>query len=177
MYDSIVSNFKKIISSILPIIIVVIVLSFVFKIELNIVIRFLSSAVILIIGLILFTTGADISLKKMGEVISNSLLKKKNLSFILIICLFLGIFITILEPEFLTISGEANGIPTYILLIFVSLGLGFSFMLGVFRIFKKIKFKAVLISSYLLIFLLLMFSNMKVIPFAFDMSCVIAGAI
>ena len=177
MYNNVVSNFKKIISSILPIIIGVIILSFLFKIDGNIVIRFLSSAVILIIGLTLFTTGTDISLTKIGEVVSYSLLKKKKLSLILIICIFLGTFITILEPEFLTISAEANKIPTYVLLVAVSFSIGFSLMLGVFRIFKRIEFKQILISGYLLIFLLLIFSNMKVIPFAFDMSSVTAGAI
>jgi len=104
MYQSVVYNFKKIIFGISPIIILVLILSFIFKIEINTVIRFLSSSILIIIGLTMFTTGSEISLNIIGENISKSLIKKKKLWLILIISLFLGTFITMLEPEFLTIS-------------------------------------------------------------------------
>ncbi len=177
MYENIILNLKKIICSILPIIILVLILSFIFKIDFNTVIRFLASSILVIIGLTLFTTGTDLSLNIIGEKISNSLIKKKNLFLILITCFFLGTFITMLEPEFLTVSDEAKGIPLIILLAFVSVGIGFFLMLAIYRILKKINFKYVLISGYLLIFLLLMLSSFDVIPFAFDMASVTTGAI
>jgi len=177
MFQNVVENFKKIIFSILPIIILVLILSIIFQLELNTVIRFLSSSVLVIFGLTLFTTGSDISLNIMGERFSSILLKKKKLSFILLVCLVLGTLITILEPEFLTLSSEAKGIPNGYLLLFTALGIGISLMLAIYRIFKKIEFKYLLICGYLLVFLLLMFSSFKIIPFAFDMSSVTAGAI
>lgn len=177
MYQSIVYNFKKIIFGISPIIILVLILSFIFKIDINTVIRFLSSSILIIFGLTIFTTGTEISLNRIGENISKSLVKKKKLWLILFTSLVLGTFITMLEPEFLTISQEAVGIPKSVLLFSVSLGIGISLMLAIYRIFKKINFKYLLISGYLLIFLLLMISNFNVIPFAFDMSSVTSGAI
>ena len=177
MYQNVVSNLKKTIYSISPIIILVLFLSIIFKIDYRTIIRFLSSSIMIILGLTLFTTGSDISLNIIGEKLSGFLIKKKKLSLILIFCLFLGMFITILEPEFLTISTEARGIPLIILLSSVSFGIGICLMLAIYRILKKIEFKYVLISGYLLIFLLLMLSNFNVIPFAFDMSSVTAGAI
>ena len=170
MYQSVVSNLKKVMIGISPIIILVVILSIIFKIELNTIIRFLSSSILVIFG-------SDISLNLIGEDISKSLIKKKKLWLILIVCLILGTFITMLEPEFLTISAEAKGINTSILLLTVSFGIGISLMLAIYRILKKIDFKYVLISGYLLIFLLLIFSSMEIIPFAFDMSSVTAGAI
>ncbi len=177
MYGSIVENLKKIIYGISPIIFLVLVLSFIFKIDTSTIIRFLSSSILVIIGLTLFTTGADISLNTIGEEFSKSLIKKGNLTIILVTCLLLGTFITVLEPEFLTVGYEAGNIPTPILLISVSIGIGISLMLAIFRILKKIEFKYVLISGYLLIFLLMIISSMDVIPFAFDMSSVTSGAI
>lgn len=177
MYKSVVDNFKKVIYSILPIISLVLILSLIFKIEVNTVIRFLSSSIMVVFGLVLFTTGSEISLNIIGEQTSKILIKKKKLWLILLTCLFLGTFITILEPEFLTISQEARGIPLGVLLFSVSLGIGICLMLAIYRILKRIDFKYLLISGYLLIFLLLMFSKFNVIPFAFDMSSVTAGTI
>ncbi len=177
MYSSIVANLKKVLSGISPIIILVLILSFVFKIDTRTVIRFVSSSIFVIIGLTFFTTGADISLNKIGEKISRSLIKKKNLTLILIACLFLGTFITMLEPEFLTVSTEASGIPLPVLLFSVSLGIGIFLMLAVYRIFKRIEFRVILIIGYLIVFLTLMVANMDTIPFAFDMSSVTTGAI
>ena len=111
MYNSIVENLKKVISGISPIVILVLILSFFLKIDTSTIIRFISSALMVIIGLTLFTSGADISLNVIGEGISKSLIKKKNLILILLVCFLLGTFITVLEPEFLTVSDEANGIP------------------------------------------------------------------
>lgn len=177
MYRSIQENLKKVIYGISPIIVLVLILSFIFKIDGSTIIRFLSSSLFVIFGLTLFTSGADISLNIIGDMISRSLIKKKNLLLILVVCLFLGTFITMLEPEFLTVGGEANGIPTPILLFFVSLGIGIFLMLAIYRILKKIEFKYILISGYLLVFLLLLLSEFEVIPFAFDMASVTTGAI
>jgi len=177
MYESIIENLKNTISGVSPIIILVLILSFILKIPTDTIIRFLSSSLLVILGLTLFGTGTEISLNLIGEKLSYFLLKKKKLFLILLGCIFLGTFITILEPEFLTVSSEARGIPMSVLLLFVSFGIGLFLMLAIYRILKKIDFKYTLISGYLLIFLLLMVSNFNVIPFAFDMSCVTAGAI
>ena len=177
MYSSIIENLKKVLSGITPIIILVLILSFFFKIDTSTVVRFICSSILVIIGLTLFTTGADISLNTIGEKISKSLIKKKNLTLILISCLLLGTFITMLEPEFLTVSDEANGIPLPVLLFSVSLGIGICLMFAIYRMFKKIEFRVILIIGYLIVFVTLMLVNMDIIPFAFDMSSVTTGAI
>ena len=177
MTDSIILNLKKVIKGILPIIIFVLILSIMLKIDINTIMRFLSSSLLAIMGLTLFTTGTDISLNEMGKNISNLLIKKKNISLILIISLFLGTFITLLEPEFLTIGYEAGNIPTSILLISVSISIRIFLMLAMYRILKRINLRYYIIISYLLIFFVLTISNFQVVPFAFDMGSVVLGAI
>ena len=177
MSESIILNLKKVIKGILPIIIFVLILSIMLKIDINTIIRFLSSSLLVIMGLTLFTTGTDISLNEMGKNISNLLIKKKNIILILIVSLLLGTFITLLEPEFLTIGYEAGNIPTSILLISVSISIGMFLMLAMYRILKRINLRYYLIISYLLIFFLLIISNFQVVPFAFDMGSVVVGAI
>ena len=76
MTDSIILNLKKVIKGILPIIIFVLILSIILKIDIGTIIRFLSSSLLVIMGLTLFTTGTDISLNEMGKNISNILIKK-----------------------------------------------------------------------------------------------------
>ncbi len=177
MSESIILNLKKVIKGILPIIIFVLILSIILKIDIGTIIRFLSSSLLVIMGLTLFTTGTDISLNEMGKNISNLLIKKKNIILILIVSLLLGTFITLLEPEFLTIGYEAGNIPTSILLISVSISIGIFLMLAMYRILKRINLRYYLIISYLLIFFLLIISNFQVVPFAFDMGSVVVGAI
>ena len=152
MTDSIILNLKKVIKGILPIIIFVLILSIILKIDIGTIIRFLSSSLLVIMGLTLFTTGTDISLNEMGKNISNLLIKKKNIILILIVSLLLGTFITLLEPEFLTIGYEAGNIPTSILLISVSISIGIFLMLAMYRILKRINLRYYIIISYLLIF-------------------------
>ena len=177
MTDSIILNLKKVIKGILPIIIFVLILSIILKIDISTIIRFLSSSLLVIMGLTLFTTGTDISLNEMGKNISNLLIKKKNIILILIVSLLLGTFITLLEPEFLTIGYEAGNIPTSILLISVSISIGIFLMLAMYRILKRINLRYYIIISYLLIFFVLTISNFQVVPFAFDMGSVVVGAI
>ena len=177
MTDSIILNLKKVIKGILPIIIFVLILSIILKIDIGTIIRFLSSSLLVIMGLTLFTTGTDISLNEMGKNISNLLIKKKNIILILIVSLLLGTFITLLEPEFLTIGYEAGNIPTSILLISVSISIGIFLMLAMYRILKRINLRYYIIISYLLIFFVLTISNFQVVPFAFDMGSVVVGAI
>ena len=177
MTDSIILNLKKVIKGILPIIIFVLILSIILKIDIGTIIRFLSSSLLVIMGLTLFTTGTDISLNEMGKNISNLLIKKKNIILILIVSLLLGTFITLLEPEFLTIGYEAGNIPTSILLISVSISIGIFLMLAMYRILKRINLRYYIIISYLLIFFVLIISNFQVVPFAFDMGSVVVGAI
>ena len=177
MTDSIILNLKKVIKGILPIIIFVLILSIILKIDIGTIIRFLSSSLLVIMGLTLFTTGTDISLNEMGKNISNLLIRKKNIILILIVSLLLGTFITLLEPEFLTIGYEAGNIPTSILLISVSISIGIFLMLAMYRILKRINLRYYIIISYLLIFFVLTISNFQVVPFAFDMGSVVVGAI
>lgn len=177
MYDSIILNLKKVIKGILPIIIFVLILSLILKIDSSTIIRFLSSSMFVILGLTLFTTGCDLSLNLIGKKISNMLISKKNIKIILFTCLLLGTFITMLEPEFLTIGYETKNIPTNLLLISVSLSIGIFLMLAIYRILKKINLKYFLITSYLIVFLMLIISDFKIVPFAFDISSVVVGAI
>ena len=177
MSDSIILNLKKVIKGILPIIIFVLILSFILKIDTSTVIRFLSSSIFVLVGLTLFTTGCDISLNVIGKKISNILIKKKNLNLILITCFFLGTFITMLEPEFLTIGYETRNIPTNLLLISVSLSIGLFLTLAIYRILKKISLRYILIISYLIIFFLLFIADFSIVPFAFDVASVVVGSI
>lgn len=177
MYDNIITNLKKVIKNILPIIFFVITLSLMLNIDNRTIISFLCSSVMVVIGLVLFTTGSEISLNDMGEIVSKHLIKKRNVKLILLLSFLLGMSITLLEPEFLTIGVEVQDIPTNILLITISFSIGLSLMLAIFRVLYNLSYRYFIIGSYLLIFLILMFGNFLAVPLAFDMGSVVVGAI
>ena len=68
---------------------------------------FLVSAVFLILGIGLFSMGADMAMSPMGEHMGAGLTKSKKLLLLVFVCFFMGLLITVAEPD-LTVL--ANGI-------------------------------------------------------------------
>ena len=59
---------------------------------------FLFGAILLVVGMGLFTLGADVAMTPMGEGMGIEMSKSKRLIFPLIIGLFFGVIITLAEP-------------------------------------------------------------------------------
>lgn len=176
-----IESFKKTIIetliAIIPICSLVIILSLVFNISRYQLNSFLFSSILLILGITLFTFGADISMINIGEKLGNKLILSKKILIITLTTFLIGIFITLAEPDLRVLANQITSISTFKLILLISLGVGIYLMIATLKILFKISFNFLLVVSYLMIFSLLIFVPSEFIPIAFDSSGVTTGPI
>lgn len=172
--------------SILPISILVIILSFtpLYDMSGSELVTFIIAAVLLVIGMALFTLGADIAMVPMGRHVGSGLTKKGKLWLILIVCLVFGVIITIAEPDLQVLAGQvatAFANADLMLIIFVSGGVGIFLMLAIIRIVFKRSLSSYLMFFYLILFalasLVMVAGNGDMLALAFDSGGVTTGPI
>ena len=90
---------RETISSVLPIMIIVLVLGMtVVPLETGIMVRFIIGGVVLIFGLTVFLAGVDLGILPVGERCGAALTAKRNLALLLGISFLIGVMVTIAEP-------------------------------------------------------------------------------
>ena len=172
----IVSKFKEVLFSVLPITVMVIILNFtVVPIEQVLIIRFLIGSLFVVFGLTIFLIGVDIGITPLGSLTGKSLAKTNKLWLVLIVGLILGFFISIAEPGLMVLANQVNlvtfgQISGISILVIVSIGLAIMLSLGFLRIFYNIPLYKVLIVLYLIIFALSFFASREFLAIAFDAS-------
>ena len=141
--------------SVIPIVILVVVLTYtIAPIPSWNLILFLISAFTIIMGITLFNLGVDMSLIPIGEQIGSTLVKTRKLPLIVILTFFIGVFITIAEPDLIVLAGQINGVPDAVIIISVSLGVGLALVGAFLRILFQFPLSYILISCYILAFIL-----------------------
>ena len=172
----IVSKFKEVLFSVLPITLLVLVLNFtVSPIDTILIIRFLIGSFFVVLGLTIFLIGVDIGITPLGGLTGTSLAKSNKLWIVLIAGLILGFFISIAEPGLMVLanqvnlvtSGQISGIS---ILIIVSIGLAIMLALGFLRIFYNVPLYKVLFALYLIIFGFAVFASREFLAISFDAS-------
>jgi len=175
MKNKLIDNFIDSFNSVMPIAIVVMIVSLIIKLPNSSILSFSISSVFLIIGITLFTTGAEMSIVKIGESIGNFLVKKGKILLIVIFSLIMGIVITISEPDLMVLASEIPTIPSYLMIFLVAFGIGIYLSLGVYRIIKKFSYRGIITFSLIIIMILLYFSREAFIPLSFDAAGVTTG--
>lgn len=176
-----IDNFKKYLKettlTIIPICLIIVITALLFKFDSKMILSFVISSILLIIGISLFTFGADISMMLIGEKLGSKLIKSKNIFLILIVTLLIGIIITIAEPDLKVLATQITSIDSTKLIFSVGLGVGIFLTLATIKILFKLNLRNILIISYTLIFASLFFMPQDFIPMAFDSSGVTTGPI
>ena len=162
--------------SVMPIVIIIIGISFIIGIPNKTIMSFALSAILLIVGIAIFTTGANMSMIKIGEKIGNLLVRKRRRWLILVASLIVGIVITISEPDLIVLANELSSIPNMLLIILVAIGVGIYLLIGVYRILSKLSFRTIITISLIIIMGLLYFTPQEFISVAFDSGGVTTGA-
>jgi len=164
--------------SILPIFLLVIFLHLTFvPLDNKMLISFLGGSLFLIIGMALFTLGADNAMMPMGNKVGAYISKHKKLLFLIVVCFLLGTFITLAEPDLKVLADQASYLPSMTLIVTVSVGVGLFLVLAALRIVFKIRLSALLILSYLIVFIITVFIPQEFIPLSFDSGGVTTGPI
>ena len=177
MIDNLKKSFKETAIIVLPICLIVSIIALLFNLDKSIITSFMISSVFLIIGISLFTFGADLSMMMIGEKLGSALIKSKKIGIILGVILLIGIMITVAEPDLRVLAEQIPSIPTTTLILTISLGVGIMLMIAVMKILFKLSFRTILIISYTIVFALLAFVPDSFIPISFDSSGVTTGPI
>ena len=172
----IVSKFKEVLFSVLPITLMVLILNFTISpIGTVLIIRFIIGSIIVVIGLTIFLIGVDMGITPLGSLTGTSLAKTNKLWIVLIVGLILGFFISIAEPGLLVLANQVNLVTSgqisgTSILLTVSIGLAIMISLGFLRVFYNVPLYKFLIAVYLLIFGLAIFASREFLAIAFDAS-------
>ena len=83
MINNLKKSFKETTIIVLPICIIVSIIALVFGLSKNIITSFVISSFLLIVGISLFTFGADLSMMMIGEKLGSTLIKSKKIRIIL----------------------------------------------------------------------------------------------
>ncbi len=168
---------KEAYSSVLPITIIVLVLCFTFvPIESGMFLSFIFGALFVIVGMGLFTLGADTAMTPIGEYVGTSVMRTKKLWIIMPVCFVVGVLITVSEPDLQVLATQlARTIDFWTLILTVGVGVGVFLVIAFLRIVLKLKLKYLLIFFYIVVFVLSMFVPQTFIPLAFDSGGVTTG--
>lgn len=190
MFKILFSKLKESLISVLPITAIVLILSFTPLVKLTTAetVAFAVCAVFLILGIGLFNLGADLAMMPMGAHVGEGLTKSKKIMILIVVCFFMGLLITIAEPD-LSVLGEQvmdimpgkGQVGKWILIITVGLGVGIFLVFGILKIIFKQNLGPLLIFFYMMLFavgaLLIQSGKGWLIPLSFDSGGVTTGPI
>ena len=177
--ETILEKVKEACMSVLPIALIILLLSFtVCPLPNDIFIAFVVGTILLILGLGLFSLGAEMSMERIGAHIGANLTCSRKIPIIAIISLIVGVLITICEPDLHVLAGY-TGDQMLPFVLAVAAGLGIFLVIAVMRIIFKIKFKYILVFGYgaiLILATVAYFVNPAFLAIAFDAGGVTTGA-
>lgn len=168
---------KEAVKSILPVALIMLFVGFILKFNSVTITSIIISTLLLILGVALFTYGADLSMIEIGKLISSELVKTKKPILIAVISLIVGIFITIAEPDLKVLAEQMTAIDSNTFIFCVGLGVGLFLSLAALRILFQISLKKILTIFYILLLLMMFISSSDIIPVAFDSGGVTTGPI
>ena len=175
---------KEAFMSVAPIVAVVIILNLTPLITLSgyEVLAFLVASVLIILGIALFSLGADIAMTPMGKSVGSGLTKKKRLGLLLIVSFIIGLLVTIAEPDLSVLASQVSELMSgTTLIIVVGVGVALFLMLAIIKMVFKVKLSMLLMFLYLFLFaitsIVVVNGNSDFLPLAFDSGGVTTGPI
>lgn len=178
MHRSLIEKFKEALTSVLPIAIIVMVLNFTISpMPIGTVSLFITGTVLLVIGMGIFTLGADMAIMPIGEYIGSSLVKSRKLLIFIVGSFILGVAVTVAEPDLQVLAKQVPSVPDIVLLSSVAIGVGIFLVIALLRILFKVKLSYILIVTYSIVFLVAAFTAPDYLAVAFDAGGVTTGPI
>ena len=173
---NLLEKLKESLGAVLPIIGIVLVLCFsIAPIPNSVLMTFVVGAVLLIIGMMFFTLGAEMAMTPMGERIGTKLTNIRKISVVIVLCFILGLIITISEPDLQVLAEQVPSIPNYTLIIAVATGVGIFLVAAVLRMLFGIPLAHMLLILYPIIFILASIVPQDFLTVAFDSGGVTTG--
>lgn len=181
MIKLILLKFKEALISVLPITLMILILNFtIVKMPMPSLVAFIIGFVLLVIGITLFSLGAEISMIPMGNKLGQKLITSKKMWLLLLTSFIIGFLITIAEPDLMVLADKFPSINKWVLICSVGAGVGLFLMISTWRVVYNIRLKWILIVGYAIIFsvaIAVHFIDDSFLPVAFDSGGVTTGPI
>ena len=162
--------------AVLPIVAIVLVLCFtIAPVSPSILLCFLLGAVLIVVGIMFFTLGAEMSMTPMGERVGAVLTRSRKLPVILGVGFLLGFLITISEPDLQVLANQVPSIPNRTLIFSVAAGVGLFLTVAFLRMLLSVALPPLLVAFYGLVFVLAAFVPREFLAVAFDSGGVTTG--
>lgn len=163
-------------SAVFPILGIVLLLCFtIAPIPPSILMTFLIGAVLLIVGMLFFNVGVELSMTPIGERVGSVMTKSKNLFVIISISFVMGFIITISEPDLQVLAQQVPSIPNLVLILAVALGVAVFLVFALLRMLFGIPLSYLLLFFYVIIFAITPFVPADFLAVAFDSGGVTTG--
>lgn len=162
--------------AVLPIVCIVLLLSFtIAPISPSILLCFLMGAALLLVGMMLFSAGAEIAMTPMGERVGTAMTRTKKLGIVVVLSFLLGLIITISEPDLQVLAEQVPSVPNIILILSVACGVGVFLVVALLRMLFSMALPPLLVGCYALVFALSFFVPREFLAVAFDSGGVTTG--
>lgn len=136
---------------------------------------FLIGALLLIVGMLLFNVGVEMSMTTMGERVGTIMTKSRKLFVMIAIGFVMGFIITISEPDLQVLAEQVTSIPNMVLILSVAAGVGVFLMIALLRMLFSIALPHLLVFFYAIVFILTLFVPKDFLAVAFDSGGVTTG--
>ena len=145
---------KEALQAVLPIIGLVLLLSFtIAPISPSILLCFLIGGILLIAGIVFFTLGAELAMSPMGERVGTAMTQSKKLWVVVALSFLLGFIITISEPDLQVLAQQVPAVPNLTLILAVACGVGVFLVVALLRMLFSIALPPLLVCFYAVIFI------------------------
>lgn len=167
------SNLKEKLSetlkAVLPILLIVLLLCFsIAPIPPSILMTFLIGATLLIVGMLFFNVGVELSMTPIGEKVGSIITRSKSVIVMVLISFIMGFVITISEPDLQVLAQQVPLIPNLTLILAVAFGVAVFLVIAILRMLFGIQLSYLLLFFYAAIFCLVFFVPVDFLAIAFD---------
>ena len=174
--EKLLEKLNETLKAVLPIIAIVLVLCFtIAPIEPGILLAYLLGAVLLIVGMMFFTLGAEMSMTPIGENVGTSMTQTRKLWLMVLLTFILGFIVTISEPDLQVLAEQVPAVPNMVLVLSVAFGVGIFLVASLLRMLYNISLAHMLIVLYIIVFGLALLAPDEFIAVAFDSGGVTTG--
>jgi len=169
-------KFKEAFVAVMPVVAILLILSFtVAPMPTGVLMSFLMGAVLVVVGMMFFTLGAEMAMTPMGEKVGAKMTQSRNLFLIIFLAFVLGVIITVSEPDLQVLAQLVPAIPNTIMILAVAVGVGLFLVVAMLRMLLNIPLAPLLIVLYIIAFGLMLFVPGEFRAIAFDSGGVTTG--
>ena len=167
---------KEALTAVMPIVAIVLILCFsLAPMSPSILLAFLFGALMVMVGMMFFTLGAEMAMTPIGEKVGAAMTRTKNVPVIIVLAFVLGVIITISEPDLQVLAELIPSIPNFTLIMAVAIGVGLFLVVAILRMLLGIPLPRLLTVFYIIAFALMFLVPADFRAIAFDSGGVTTG--